>query len=83
MADQDIAQRVAARFAADENRRLILDIYKRFNVSDKMIRSGKHIVHFTGNYAKAYGVGNYTNVTLEDLSPEDLKRAAKAVGVHA
>ncbi len=62
-------------------RKLILAIYKRFNDSDKMIRDGKHIVHFTGNYARGYGVDSYTNVSLEDLSPEDLLRAAKAVGV--
>ncbi len=62
-------------------KKLILAIYKRFNVSDKMIRDGKHIVHFTGNYARGYGVDSYTNVSLEDLSPEDLLRAAKAVGI--
>ena len=63
------------------SKKTILAIYKRFNVSDKMIRGGKHIVHFTGHYAERYGVGHYTNVTLEDLSTEDLERAAKAVGI--
>lgn len=77
-----IADRIVLRYKmANESKKLLMAIYKRMPGGNKMLRGGKHIIMFSGPSAQEYGVGNYTNVTLEDLSPEDLKRAAKAVGV--
>ena len=66
-----------------EKKSLIMAIYKRMPVGNKHLRGGKHTIMFTGNSASAYGVDNYTNVDLEDLSIADLKRAAAAIGAVA
>lgn len=68
------------KMAADPKKALILAVYKRMPVGNKHLRGGKHTIMFTGNSAQSYGVENYTSVDLEDLSLEDLQRAAKAVG---
>ena len=64
-------------------RKLILGIYKRINVSDKMIRAKKHKVQLVGSNAKSFGVGNYTMVSLEDQTTPDLQRLAGVVGAPA
>lgn len=61
-------------------RKLILGIFKRINVSDKMIRAKKHKVHLVGGNAEGFGVGNYTLIDLEDQTTADLQRLAKVVG---
>jgi len=61
-------------------RKLILGIYKRINVSDKMIRAKKHKIQLVGGNAKGFGVGNYTLIDLEDQTTPDLQRLAKIVG---
>lgn len=66
-----------------EKKSLIMAIYKRMPIGNKHLRGGKHTIMFTGNSASAYGVDNYTNVDLEDLSIADLKRAAAAIGAVA
>ena len=81
-----LVQRVAHRFAAAESedksrQKLIMAIYKRMPTGNKMLRSKKHIVMWTGQWAKDFKVESYTNPTLEDLSTADLQRAAKVMGV--
>lgn len=83
--DQFIASRVKSRFAAKDTeekdkKKLLMAIYKRMPIGNKMLRGGKHTIMFSGPSAKEYGVDNYTNVVLEELSMEELKKAAKAVG---
>ncbi len=83
-----LAQRVAARFfcAAEaakpdpKVKKKIMAIYNRMPIGNKMLRGGAHIVMLSGNSAKAYGVDNYTNIKLEELSMEELEKVAKAVG---
>lgn len=84
-----LAQRVAARFfcaaeaakpAEKATKKKIMSIYNRMPVGNKMLRGGAHIIMLSGNSAKAYGVDNYTNVKLEELSMEELEKVAKAVG---
>ncbi len=58
-------------------------IYKRMPIGNKHLRGGKHTIMFTGSSAKEYGVENYATVVLEDLSGEELEKAAKAVGAKA
>jgi hypothetical protein len=60
--------------------KLILSIYKRINVSDKMLRVKKHSVQLVGSNASGFGVGNYTLLSLEDQTTDDLRRLAKVVG---
>jgi len=83
--DQFIASRVKARFAAKDTeekdkKKLLMAIYKRMPIGNKHLRGGKHTIMFSGSSAKEYGVDNYTSVVLEELSMEELKKAAKAVG---
>jgi len=78
----EVVRNELAEQADDKLRRkLILGIYKRVNVSDKMIRSKKHTVHLVGSHASEFGVGNYTLVDLEDQTTSDLQRLAKIVGM--
>ena len=70
------------RHVGDADRKLVLAIYKRMPVGNKMLRGGKHTIMLSGPSAPAYGVDNYTNLVLEDLSHADLVRAADAVGAR-
>ena len=64
-----------------QRRKLIMAIYKRMPVGNKMLRSKKHIVMWSGQWAKDFKVDSYTNTPLEDMSTADLQRAAKVMGV--
>lgn len=67
---------------ADKDRKkLLMAIYKSTNVSDKMLRGGKHTIMLVGGSAERFGVSNYTNVVLEDLDNAELYRLAKARGI--
>ena len=85
----EIAQAYTGEFGRKEgleklnaDRKLVLAIYKRMPVGNKMLRGGKHTIMLSGPSAPAYGVDNYTNLVLEDLSHADLVRAADAVGAR-
>lgn len=67
---------------ADKDRKkLLMAIYKSTNVSDKMLRGGKHTIMLVGGSAERFGVSNYTNVVLEDLDNVELYRLATARGI--
>lgn len=70
---------VAWEIAPSDRKKVIMAVYKRVSSSDRMLRAGKHIVMLTGNWARNYGVDNYTNITLEDLSNAELYRIAYAM----
>jgi len=67
------------QIAEKDRKKTIMSIYKSTNTSDKMLRNKKHIVMLMGQTARNYGVGNYYNVTLEDLSNAELYRLAYAM----
>lgn len=64
-----------------DRKKLLMAIYKSTNVSDKMLRGGKHTIMLVGGSAERFGVSNYTNVVLEDLDNAELYRLAKARGI--
>lgn len=66
------------QIAEKDRRKVLLAIYKAVNVSDKMLRGGKHTIMLVGGPAERYGVSNYTNVVLEDASNADLHKLAMA-----
>lgn len=68
-ADPDIKQR----------RKMIMAIYKRMPGGNKMLRNKQHTVMWTGQWAQDFGVGNYTNTSLEDMTTADLQRACRVM----
>ncbi len=63
--------------------KLLMDIYKRQPVGNKMFRGGKHSVMLFGNAAKSLGLNTYDSVILEDLSDDDLVTLGAAYGFKA
>lgn len=64
--------------AEKDRHKVIMAVYKATNVSDKMLRNKQHKVMLVGDRAKRFGVGNYTTVTLEEMSNAELLRLAEA-----
>lgn len=78
-----LADKVAVKASPEDKlrRKLVMAIYKRMPTGNKMLRSKKHTVMWTGAWAKSFKVDAYTNTVLEDMSMADLQRAAKVMGV--
>ena len=60
-------------------RKMVMAVYNRMPIGNKMLRAKKHTVMWTGDWGKRFGVGNYTNTTLEDMTTPDLERACSVM----
>lgn len=59
----------------------IKKVYAKFTKDSKRITNGKHRVLLTGNAAAALGHPSHTQVDLQDLHPDHLKKLADTLGV--